>query len=527
MKLRTALQQTSLRQAKVVAGAIGLDRDIAWVQIVDHPEITRWLKKGDLLLTTGFNWPDEQHACRKLIRQLSETELAGIVLAVPRFHDCYPPGMLEEAQALGFPLMELPWEVAFTDITQDVLANIINQQAEALERSDRIHRALTTAALDASHLSALSQALTSALGLAAIITTVDGAVLSVQVSPTDSAAERALVSRLEQVLSSRELASDAQSAVIQIPDCPLKRWRVGAPVRLQGVTVAVVWLESQGHEFDPLHSRAVEHAAVIAALHLSHLRALQDQENRLGYALVSNLLEGKLPDTPQATERAMVSGWEVERDYRVCLILLQLPIPLTREGFSKRKVRAEGVHELMNQLAMAPLVSVSLNQISFIVPASCDPSIIWKALRSEGGAMAVSRVHRGIAGMAKGAADVAALVPMLRPGQLHAFNEVLFPRALMGDSEARDLLMERFIGPLVSSKSAMMLLDTLFALSREGFQLNNTAKALGVHISTLRYRVERIAELLDMSLEDPHTRFQLQVAAQMYQLEQEQAVDNG
>ena len=92
MKLADALEQTSLSRATVVAGRQALDRDLGWVHIVDHPDIFNWLKKGDLLLTTGYNWPHDPQTCREMVRKLAELELAGCIepLADGRFQRIKP-----------------------------------------------------------------------------------------------------------------------------------------------------------------------------------------------------------------------------------------------------------------------------------------------------------------------------------------------------------------------------------------------------------------------------------------------------
>ncbi|MNT99096.1 carbohydrate diacid transcriptional activator CdaR [compost metagenome] len=65
-------------------------------------------------------------------------------------------------------------------------------------------------------------------------------------------------------------------------------------------------------------------------------------------------------------------------------------------------------------------------------------------------------------------------------------------------------------------------METLEALCAEGFQLANTARRLGVHISTLRYRLERIESMLGIPLEDQANRFELQVAVALYKLTAEE-----
>ena len=515
MKLDAAIENTVLREVTVVAGAAAMNREITWVHIVDHPEITNWLKPGELLLTTGYNWPVDDEECRAMVRRLSEIGLAGVVLAVPHFREHFTQAAIDEANLCHLPLLELPWEIQFSEIMYDVLARIINIQAETIRRSDHIHRTLTEAALEGNNLEGVAKALHSALDKNATVVAVDGTVLGASDPSVNESEERALVKTITQLES---LPCFFESNTPKVVLEPSGRSRLGDAIRLRGEVIGIVWLYSEHEEFEELDSRALEHAAVIAALHLTYQRQLSDQETRLGYAFVAGLLEGKFSATPSAIERAQVSGWSESRGYRVCLVLLNEPIPLSVEGFNRRTRMADRIAKTMLGLNIAPLMSVSLNQINFLLPAENSADAIWRSVRSEGGALAVSRVHQGVTGMAQGAEDVLALLPLLKPGKLHDFDEVLFPRALMGDSDARRLLIEKLIEPLGNPKRGNALIDTVLTLAKEGFQLINTAKVLDIHISTLRYRVERIESILNISLDNPDHKFKLQVAAQMYAL---------
>lgn len=520
MKLDAAMENTVLREATVVAGETAMDREITWVHIVDHPEITNWLKPGELLLTTGYNWPVDDEECRAMVRRLSELGLAGVVLAVPYFREHFTQAAVDEANLCDLPLLELPWDIQFSEIMHDVLARIINIQAETIRRSDHIHRTLTAAALEGNNLEGLAKALKSALDKDATVVSVDGTVLGTSDPAADEAAERALVKKITELDS---LCGFFDSKTSRVLSEGLESPRLGGAIRLRGEVIGIVWLHNVQSEFEELDSRALEHAAVIAALHLTYQRQLSDQETRLGYAFVAGLLEGKFSATPSAIERAQVSGWGENREYRVCLVLLNEPIPLSVDGFNRRSRIADRIAQTMQGMGIAPLMSVSLNQVSFLLPAENSPDIIWRTARTDGSAMAVSRVHQGVTGMAQGHEDVLALLPLLKPGKLHDFDEVLFPRALMGDSDARRLLMAKLIEPLGNPKRGNALIETVLTLAREGFQLLNTAKALDIHISTLRYRVERIESMLNISLDDPEEKFKLQVAAQMYVLADDQS----
>ena len=520
MKLDTAIRETVLREAEVVAGEENLQREITWVHMVDHPDIVNWVKAGELLLTTGYNWPNDAETSRRLVRELSEVGLAGVVLAVPRFREHFPDEAVEEARSVGLPLLELPWEVQFSQVTHEILAKIINFQAEIIERSEQLHRALTNAAVTANSLSDIADTLRKLVGREVTFTNVSGELLGTSAADSDSQSlEDQFVASLSQSPIDSSGAQRPTRVKFQPGDDTLYRLRLS--VRLHDTLVAVIWLDLDGSEVDELDARAMEHASVVAALHLMHQRQLTQQEDRLGYALVAGLLDGEFSATPSALERARVCGWSQTNQYQICLVLLDEPIPLTTEGLNRRERWVESLKHQLRATGQPELLAIWLNQIKFILPAEASPESLWEAVNDQRAAMAISRVHSGIDGMATGSKDVDALLPTLRAGRLHRFDEILFPRALLGDANARDMLIERLVTPLVSRPRGESLLDTLCTLADEGFQLANAARSLGIHISTMRYRLERIEEILKVTLEDPKIRFQLQVAMALYRLRED------
>lgn len=525
MDINTALESTVLRGARVVAGHDALTNEIRWVHMVDHPDIAAWVQRGQLLLSTGYNWPSDERQANQLIRDLHDRGLAGVVLAVPNFLEHFPSASVLAANDVGLPLLEIDWAVPFSSITEEIHSSIIRLQGELIERSDEIHRSLTHAAVVANTLGDLARALGKLLDRTVNFVDTDGLLLG---SSDTSRPDRELGERERayfRLLNNRIILRQIQDSMSPMfldamPEVGVPK-RLGCPIRIRGEIAAFIFVDGTGPQLGELDVRATEHASIIAALHLVHMRALHLQEERLGYALVGSLLEGKFEETPTALERARLSGWDPAGNYRVCLVLLDEPLPLSKEGFLRRERWVNRLRKYLESVGQAPLLLVSLNQITFLMSAEAEPEPLWKSLGSRGAALAVSRVHRGISGMAQGGEDVQSLLAMLRPGKVHHFQEVMFPRALMGDSDARQLFVQSKIGPLLNGKKGEALLETLEALCAEGFQLANTARRLGVHISTLRYRLERIESLLGTALEDQANRFELQVAVTFHKLSTE------
>ncbi|ODP31087.1 PucR family transcriptional regulator [Pandoraea sp. ISTKB] len=522
MNISTALEHTALRGANIVAGMSGIDRDITWVHIVDHPDIAAWVEPGHLLLSTGYNWPKDDAQQRAMIRSLSERGLAGVVLAVPKFLTHFPDASREEANDVGLPLLELDWDVPFSAITEHIHSSIIRCQSELIQRSYEIHRALTNAALTANTLSDLACALGELLDRAVNFVDPDGLLLGTSERKTSdadvSARERSYMRLLHNRIILRRIQDSVDPILVEAQGEVGVPRRLGCPIRIRGEIAAIVFVDEGDCELGELDIRATEHASIIAALHLAHMRALHLQEERLGYALVGTLLEGKFEETPSALERARLSGWDPAGNYRVCLVLLDEPLPLSREGFLRRERWVERLRKYLEGIEQPLLVLVSLNQITFFLQSHHEPEPLWRVLGSRGAALAVSREHSGVIGMARGGEDVQSLLPLLKPGKVHHFHEVMFPRALMGDPGARELFVDSRIGPLLADKKGEALMETVEALCAEGFQLANTARRLGVHISTLRYRVERIESMLGTTLERQDSRFEIQVAVALHKI---------
>lgn len=515
MRLSSALRETVLQRATVVAAHDSLDREISWVHIVDHPDVATWLRTGHLLLSSGYQWPRDDAGLAGLVDELAMAGVAAVVLAVPRYLEHVPEAMVRAASKRRLPLLEIPWEVPFSQITEEVLAHIIGHQSQVIAQAERIHREMMSAALTASSLKDIAGALQRLLSQAVFFTDPDGTLIG---APGEVAGH--MLTAVSEVLRHRRMSlSQVSDGQAPIPLCASKTEEpyLGWPVKIGEEVAALLWV--QGREGVGLAARAAEHAAVIAALHLAHQREFAAQETRLGQALVSSLLDGQFTASQSSMERARLSGWEAQSDYRVCLVLMNEPTPLTSSGLRRRDEWSARITAFLRTERLAPLVSAAFNYVRFLLPAACDPQHAWRAIGDGKCAMAVSRMNQGVEGMAMAAQDVAALIPLLRPGHLHDFVEAAIPRALMGDSGARQMVLQRFIRPLLDTRGGEALFETLAALCDEGFQLANTAKALDIHISTLRYRIERIEMHLDTALDRPAARFEVQVALAMHRLQ--------
>src|SRR3954453_11939359 len=142
---------------RVVAGQRGLDRPVRWVHISEVADPTPWLSGGEVLLTTGMAITD---GGREYVRHIAEHGLAalGIGTGVGGL-EVVPPVMVEEAEALGFPLIEVLYETPFIALTERAFTHIVNEQASMLQRAITAHERLERMVLSERGLDGIAAAL--------------------------------------------------------------------------------------------------------------------------------------------------------------------------------------------------------------------------------------------------------------------------------------------------------------------------------------------------------------------------------
>lgn len=110
-----ALTIYPLSQAKLVAGHKGTGRIIKSLNTMDAPDVSDWIKDGEMLFTTAYAIKDTPERFLAVLKKLNERGAAGIGIKLGRYWKEIPDVVLEHANRLAFPIMELPYEFTFSD----------------------------------------------------------------------------------------------------------------------------------------------------------------------------------------------------------------------------------------------------------------------------------------------------------------------------------------------------------------------------------------------------------------------------
>lgn len=135
------VEEVQAAHPRVLAGRNRLHRAVRWVHISDVPDAAKYLRGGELLLTTGVGLPEDRNELAGYVRELAEAGVSGVgIELVRRFHEM-PRELIDAADRWDVPLIALEKEVQFVAITEAVHAQILDRQLAKLRVQESVRHA--------------------------------------------------------------------------------------------------------------------------------------------------------------------------------------------------------------------------------------------------------------------------------------------------------------------------------------------------------------------------------------------------
>ena len=127
---------------KWLTGKGGCNNIITGVNIMDNPDTIRFLSGGELILSTGYFFKNDDRLRRNFIHDLVEKKCAGLGIALKRYIDELPTSMMEEAEHLNFPIISVPFELNFAEVSMLVYREILKEEMSDTETVYEMYRKL-------------------------------------------------------------------------------------------------------------------------------------------------------------------------------------------------------------------------------------------------------------------------------------------------------------------------------------------------------------------------------------------------
>lgn len=132
MTLEEILKLESFKNFKVINKNADLTRRIVTVDSTETPDVASYLTANSLLLTTAMSYQNKQEDLVDLIYTLNKLPCSGLAIKLGRFIDRLDEKVINVADELGFPLLQIPLELTLGEVYHNLLSYIWNNQNKEL-----------------------------------------------------------------------------------------------------------------------------------------------------------------------------------------------------------------------------------------------------------------------------------------------------------------------------------------------------------------------------------------------------------
>ena len=128
MVLRDLLDREKFQYLKVLNENADLDRRVITVESTEAPDVAKYIPQNTLLIMTGMVFRDEPEKMCRFLENLNECHCAALAIKLGRFLDTLDEQVVETANALGLPLLQIPMDKTLGNVYHDLLFFIWNNR---------------------------------------------------------------------------------------------------------------------------------------------------------------------------------------------------------------------------------------------------------------------------------------------------------------------------------------------------------------------------------------------------------------
>ena len=533
--VRDVLQLPVMSSATVVGGKRGLIGQVRWPAVIEWPA-EDFVRPGELVLTSGIGCDPKRFT--QLLRDVFTSGAAAACVGVGRgrYFETVPQDAIVLADELAIPLIELPWELRFADISRAVVDLVLHGEVDKLAS---LHKCLHDLAMTGAGVAdGVADALEKFMDSPALVLDWDFRVkaTSAGVAAVWAVACRRQFDQTLDELTAKQIADLDLSLAGRGVSGGSTLERIGMPpsyclpVMVERRVVAYVVCLTDADSLADVDATAMEYAALAIATDSLRDKSAMEAEDRINGHFLWALAGGGLTDREQLDARARSFGCHPRTEFDVFVVELDERVSsgdtwIALQRTARRVARRSGGTLLTTRRGKQLLLLLEkadgpinggpafAQALYERAPESCRPQMtigvatrprpLLKLPESFVEASHALRIARSLYGTGL-VADARLLEPMLMLGTLSSdpdscriFGEVLRPLLTYDRGSERGLI------------------ETLRVYFDENMNTSSAARELYLNRHSMLYRLKKIESLTGKSLESGADRFVLEVSIRL------------
>lgn len=548
LTVRDAMQLGDLRRAKLVAGSDGLSNIVRHVSVIEVPDAYRWFKGYELFITAFYSLREDIEGQLRMIDELKRNNAAALAICYPELYMReIGQALVDRADELGLPVLELPNDVVYINIIDPVLQEIARRHKLALEYALRMNRLFTQMILRGAGVDELLRTLARELRAPVLVLDKHYKMLNAYdpgTSPPPACVTEYLMGRLDDRLSHiLRVVKDFREPTRHFIQ-GVEGGRLGCiamPIVIDNIYKGFLVAFEVVEQIHDTGLAAIDHACLGLSLIMMKQKAIGETELRMQGDLMDDIALNRYSEEV-LLDRAARLGLSLSAK-RIVLVattddeddLHKVESgPHARDKIDhiysviRESLRHENPSNIVflqgRQIVILPELENASDERSANARARSVGAFIHRRLASIPNIrrvqLGIGRHHQNLSGLAlsyrqaKSAAVIGRYLFRDKP-TVHIYEVEsmdLFLSSLRADQA--EAYVEATLGPLLEHdlKYDAELVRTLEACFLYGNQAQKTANALYIHRNTLSYRKQTIKKVLGMDPFLGYDQFRIQMA---------------
>lgn len=546
ISIEDMLKLDVMKSCSLIAGFRGARNTISRVNIMADPDILEWTKEGEFLLTTAYSFKqDNIEAQKELIKECARKRLAGIGIKISPYLEALSPDVLDLANDLSFPIIDIHYSIPLSDIMMSTFKEIFNKQASLLERIEKVHERLMGAMLDGNGLEDLTQIVQENIKNPVILH-LNFSNEIIECLRTGETYNSELIQEVkefyEPINGKNKLKKLVEDKVL-INGKYIKRMIM--PIVLRDHIYGHLFTWSTDMPLGGFDLAIIESASTTIALSILQELSVKEVEIRYRSEFFEDLISIDTKRKKKALDRAKFFNLQLDNHYVIEVISFKHKNETNEtdvlidyiQDFINPIVHI--IEELMGYLNLEGIVSTKVNGVQILLSFQDKKQIsnrikdfnqkIVECISNKCNGLdvkiGVGRIYKGLNNVDKSFQDAVRTVrigKVITTKEIVTFDELGIFKILSQDSLSDELedFYNSTLKPLVDydRKKSTELVKTLDVYFKNNGNLTRISEQLFAHYNTILYRVTRIREITGMDLEDPNHRLNLEIAIKIKEL---------
>ncbi|NSK19823.1 PucR family transcriptional regulator [Dorea formicigenerans] len=539
MTVEELLQLPTIKGLKLISGNLGVHREISTVTVVDTPDGFQWLKGNEVVITTTYALEKTPNAFLDFISKLLSRNISALIVKSDRYIKVIPENAKKLCDEKALPLIYCPATYAFADIINPTLSGIISKQAEQLKESSKIHESFLELAINDRSIHQILQTLSTLIQEpTAYVDTVFHKVYFSENVSEDSLYLKGL---------SYEIILNEYREKYQCIDVVNKEQKFGY----------IMLLSDRSDRTYPdtdsnIYKTAIEYASIVIILRMQIRISNRMIEEKYYSSFVCDLMLNNIKTREEINTRAHLYGWDLDGGGFVAIIdinnikkyyLRDLDTG-TNEKLQKYTDRIFDTSIKCIKQAFPSTIYYSQSDfIAFLItgklPVSARKTLadtfsqIQHSLLSAvpftismGVGMYVDDIINIHNSYQQAKQVIQTVYQIQQFNRLFFYDQIGIYRLLFSISSNNEAIefCDKYVKPLqqYDDQHHANLIETLQSIINCGWNLKLASEKLFLHYNSVKYRFQKICDLLEIDLRDNSRHTEIELALKIYLIQKNQ-----